>query len=82
LWACSSLLREYEILFENRNIFNRIYYCLTLNTFLWNKINSDKLKWNILKKIFVEKNIKILYGEDINYFVLLVDLFNKSFTNN
>jgi hypothetical protein len=65
LWAGPSLKREYElILGENY----KIEYAYCINTFLSKKINSDILKYKMLKKILEENNISIFCSSEQNYY--------------
>jgi hypothetical protein len=75
LWACIGLKREYEIDFGENFI---IEYAFCLSTFLQKKIESNDKKYIILKRILEENNIKILYGDDEDYFDKLDNWINNS----
>ena len=65
LWSGPSLKREYEMIIGDN--FEIIYaYCIS--EFLKNKFNSDKKKYKILSSILEEAKIKILCGDDDDYF--------------
>ena len=68
LWAGPSLKREYEI--ETNKKFEVIYgFCL--NKFLQNKYISNEKKYKTLNQILTENDIKVLFGDDENYFETL-----------
>lgn len=64
MWSCPSLKREYELIF---GVEFSIEYSLCINEFLENKIKSNETKYNILKIIFQENKINILFGDNENY---------------
>lgn len=70
LWAIPSFKREYELIFEDKFI---LKYGLCLNTFLKEKIMLETKKYKILNTILAENDIKIFYGDDLDYF----DCLNK-----
>jgi len=74
LWSSPSLKREYELILGNNFI---IEYILCINNFLKNKIISDEPKYKTLNLILNESNIKILFGDDDNYFELLNNCINN-----
>lgn len=65
LWAGPSLKREYEIILGKQFI---VEYAYCVNKFLSDKFNSDNMKYIVLKKILKENNIKILHGDESNYY--------------
>lgn len=65
LWSGPSLKREYELILGLDFIIN---YTFCVNTFLKNKLTSDKKKYTILNQILQENSINVLYGDDLNYF--------------
>lgn len=68
LWSAPSLKREYELLLGDNF---HISYCFCLNDFLRNKLGSADKKYQILRQILAENNIRILFGDDANYFETL-----------
>jgi hypothetical protein len=75
LWSGPSLKREYEIVLGNNFI---VTYGFCVNTYLQKKIISDKNKYSILNKIFIENNIMVLFGDDEEYFLSLDKWINLS----
>jgi len=75
LWSCPSLKREYELVLLENNI--KIEYYLCVNNFLKNKLISNDKKYMILNIILNENDIKVLFGEDENYFILLNNWINN-----
>ena len=72
LWSGPSLKREYElVLGEKINAKIKYYFCI--NEFLKNKFFSNQKKYKILDSILQENNIKIFFGDDLDYF----QKFNK-----
>jgi 5-hydroxyisourate hydrolase-like protein (transthyretin family) len=65
LWSSVALKREYEIVFGDDF---EIEYIFCVSDFLKNKFTSNIKKYQILKKIFEENNIKLFYGDDDDYF--------------
>ncbi len=74
LWSGPSLKREYELVLGDKF---KIEYCFCINNFLKNKIISNEKKYIILNQILLESKIEILFGEDNNYFDLLIKWINK-----
>ncbi len=70
LWASSSLKREYQIHFGDNFT---IEYALCVNSFLKDRLQSNKKKYQILKQILNENDIHILYGNDNDYFDKLIE---------
>lgn len=68
LWASPSLKREYELIINTN-----IEYCLTINKFIADRVLSDELKYKTLDTILDENNIRVLFGDDKNYFETLDD---------
>ena len=65
LWSGPSLKREYElVLGEDFEVF----YGFCVSKFLQNKLMSKNPKYTILNTILNENNIKVLFGDDENYF--------------
>lgn len=75
LWSCPSLKREYELVLLENNI--KIEYYLCVNNFLKNKLISNDKKYMILNIILNENDIKVLFGDDENYFTLLNNWINN-----
>lgn len=75
LWSCPSLKREYELVLLENNV--KIEYYLCVNNFLKNKLISNDKKYMILNIILNENDIKVLFGEDENYFILLNNWINN-----
>ena len=67
LYASPSLKREYQLMFKDTKYI--IEYILCVNTFLYDKINSNHPKYINLNIILSENNIPIFNGNDDNYFV-------------
>jgi len=68
LWSGPSLKREYEIVLGQHFI---VHYGFCVSNFLKHKICSTDAKYTCLRQILNENNIKVLYGEDANYFETL-----------
>ena len=68
LWSGPSLKREYELVLGEDF---QVCYGFCLNNFLKMKLLSSKKKYTILKSILNENNIKVLFGDDENYFETL-----------
>jgi len=68
LWSGNSLKREYEIILGDKF---KVEYAFCINEFLGNKIKSNINKYKILNIILLESNIKVLFGDDENYFTYL-----------
>ena len=75
LWSGPSLKREYElVLGEDFDVF----YGFCVSNFLKTKFISKNQKYIILNKILNENNIKVLFGDDENYFETFDMWFNNS----
>jgi len=74
LLSSISLKREYELALGNQF---EIHYGLCVNNFLKNKISSSEKKYIIWNIIFNENNIKLLFGDDPNYFETLNNWINN-----
>ena len=75
LWSGPSLKRKYElVLGEDFEVF----YGFCVNNFLKTKFISKNQKYIILNKILNENNIKVLFGDDENYFETFDMWFNNS----
>lgn len=74
---------EYEKMirkeFDKNNIQNKlkITYAFCVSSFLKNKLNSNSIKYNIIKEILDDDDIKIFYGDDDNYFDILYEWIHK-----
>ena len=68
LWSGPSLKREYELVLGNDF---EVHYGFCVSDFLKKKITSNEKKYVTLKTIFNETNIKVLFGDDDNYFEIL-----------
>jgi hypothetical protein len=65
LWSGPSLKREYELVLGE---YFEVFYGFCVNKFLQNKLISKNPKYTILNIILNENNIKVLFGDDDNYF--------------
>ncbi len=74
LWSGPSLKREYELLLGSD--FD-VFYGFCVSVFLKQKIVSNEKKYTILKTIFNENNIDVLFGDDENYFETFDMWFNN-----
>ena len=75
LWSGPSLKREYElVLGEDFEVF----YGFCVSNFLKTKFISKIPKYIILNKILNENNIKVLFGDDENYFETFDMWYNNS----
>lgn len=70
LWAGCALKREYELYYENKY---KINYSFALSEYLINKLNSEDIKWIILKKILKENDINVFNPADLDYFTQVVN---------
>jgi hypothetical protein len=70
LWAGCALKREYELYYENKHTIN---YSFALSEYLINKINSEDIKWVILKKILKENDINVFNPADLDYFTQVIN---------
>ena len=68
LWSVPSLKREYELML-NGNF--EIQYALCVNKILEKKLLSSENKYTVLKTIFEESKIDVLFGDDEYYFEIL-----------
>jgi hypothetical protein len=68
LWSGPSLKREYELMLGDNFEVN---YAFCVNDFLKTKLTSTKKKYTTLNTILNENNIKMLFGDDDNYFETL-----------
>jgi len=75
LWAGPSLKREYELVLGAEF---EVFYGFCVSVFLKNKLISNERKYSILKTIFNESNIDVLFGDDENYFETFDTWFNNS----
>ena len=75
LWSGPSLKREYELVLGSDF---EVFYGFCVSNFLKNKLVSNKKKYKILNKIFIETNIDVLFGNDENYFETFDIWFNNS----
>jgi hypothetical protein len=72
--------REYEKMISKENKTKYIFsisYAFCVSKFLQNKFESNQIKYNIIKEIMTEDNIKIFYGEDEKYFDTLLEWINN-----
>ena len=69
--------REYDKMINlqntNTNIIFTIEYTFCISKFLQDKFESNNIKYNIIKDIMLEDNIKIFYGENNNYLDIIYD---------
>ena len=75
LWSGPSLKREYELVLGPE--FD-VFYGFCVSEFLKNKLTSNDKKYTILNTILNENNIKVLFGDDENYFETFDTWFNNS----
>ena len=64
LWSSIALKREYELMLPDC----KIEYSFCLSSFFKTKFESKIKKWEILKQILDENDIRLFYGEDPDYF--------------
>ena len=64
LWSGVALKREYELMLPDC----KIEYAFCLSDYFKKKFESGSKKWEILKIILMENDIKIFYGDDPDYF--------------
>jgi len=70
--------KEYsKMLNTKNNIKFNIEYAFCVSSFLQNKLNSNNIKYNIIKEIMIEDNIKLFYGEENTYFDELYKFVNE-----
>lgn len=69
--------REYIKMTEHNNYNFIIEYAFCVSIYLQIKLNSNKLKYINIKKIMKEDNIKLFYGDDINYFNNIYNWINS-----
>jgi hypothetical protein len=62
---------------KNKDYIFDVSYAFCLSSFLQNKLESNTPKYNIIKEIMTEDNIKIFYGEDDKYFDNLYEWINN-----
>jgi hypothetical protein len=74
LWSGPSLKREYELVLGEDF---EVYYVYCISDFLKKKLISNEKKYIILNTILTENNIKVLYGDDENYFEMFDSWFNN-----
>jgi hypothetical protein len=68
LWSCPSLKKEYELYFSEYFTNLQVIYSLTVSKFLQNKFDDENnKKYQILKQILDNENIKVFYGDDVDY---------------
>ena len=69
LWSGPSLKREYEIVLGDKF---KVEYAFCLNVYFEEKMmNSTHKKFSTLNTILKESNIRVLFGDDNNYFEML-----------
>ncbi len=68
LWSGPSFKREYELVLGSDF---EVFYGFCVSEFLKNKLVSNEKKYTILKSIFTEADISVLFGDDVNYFETL-----------
>ena len=67
----------YKMINKNKDYIFDVSYAFCLSSFLQNKLESNTPKYNIIKEIMTEDNIKIFYGEDDKYFDNLYEWINN-----
>jgi len=75
LWSGPSLKREYELVLGDE--FD-VHYGFCVSQFLKDKLTSNQKKYIILNTIFKENNIRVLFGDNENYFETFDNWFNSS----
>lgn len=65
LWSGPSLKREYELVLGDEF---EVHYGFCVSQFLKDKLTSSQKKYIILNIIFKENNIRVLFGDDEDYF--------------
>lgn len=75
LWAGPSLKREYELVLGSKF---KVCYGFCVNTFLKKKLISNEKKYVILVMILLENDIKLLFGDDCEYFESLIEWVDSS----
>jgi len=73
LWSGPSLKREYELMLGKSF---EVHYGFCVSTFLKKKLESDMPKYVILRQIWRENNIEVLFGDDEDYFEKLDEWIN------
>lgn len=69
--------KEYERMLKSLKNIN-ISYSFCVSKFLQNKFESNIIKYKNMKEILDEDNIKLFYGEEMNYNDNLLDWINKN----
>ena len=69
--------KEYERMLKSLKNIN-ISYSFCVSKFLQNKFESNIIKYKNMKDILDEDNIKLFYGEEMNYNDNLLDWINKN----
>jgi hypothetical protein len=69
--------REYEKMLNNPSYKFNISYAFCISKYLQNKLESNKIKYTIMKELMLEDNIKIFYGDDDNYLDIVYEWINK-----
>jgi hypothetical protein len=70
LWCGYMIQREYAALLGPKF---SVSYGYTVNSFLQKKIKSTDQKWRVLREHYRELDIPILFGDDADYTVRLID---------
>ena len=52
-------------------------YLFCISKYLQDKLESNKIKYTIMKELMLEDNIKIFYGDDDNYLDIVYEWINK-----
>jgi len=74
LWSAYMLKQEYQIFLGDDF---SVHYGFCLNDFFKQKLESKDEKYKILKQMFNEYDISVLYGEDDDYYNNLNEWINK-----
>jgi len=75
LWSGPSLKREFEIMLKDVGF--EVEYAFCLSSFLKEKMLSNKPKYTILKQILDENGIPVFFGDDDDYFDVLLHWINQ-----
>lgn len=68
-------IREYEKMLKHKFI---VSYAFCISKFLQDKFESKELKYNIMKEILDEDDIKLFYGDNENYFDEIFEWVNMT----
>jgi len=69
--------REYELMLNIKDIKFILSYAFCISQFLQDKFESNQIKYNNIKKIMLEDNIMIFYGDNVKYQDMIFEWINK-----